>query len=504
MLGTGMKSTSSPISIAAIDVGSNAVRLEMARVLPDGNIETVHQERDPVRPGEGLFTTGIMPAAVVDRLVSTLRRYAALCRRHKAKVRAVATSAMREAHNRNDIMRRIRRETGLDLEIISGKEEARLTCLGVLAGKRPRARSLCIDVGGGSTEVATAIGDRPENLWSLAIGAVRLSQMFKLSGAVKPKQLKILRGYVDEAVAESLPAGFPGFPPVALGSSGTVRAVVTFAVSEGAPHATVRQLERALEELVRMGPEGRRRQFDRARADIIVAGAVILEALARHLHLKAVTAVDRGLRHGVLVDLMRRVSRKQDHSLADAAVALGRRFYFDRAHAQHVSTLALSLFDQLAPVHKLPMAVRPIFEVACLLHDIGNAVSYQRHHRHSEYLIRNADIPGLADRERDLAARIARFHRRSHPDLHHPGMEGLSPSEARAVRKLATVLRIADALDRSHSQPVRQLHLVRRGRDVLVHLSTRSAVDLEIWDVAREASLFRQVFGANLRVEPHG
>jgi exopolyphosphatase / guanosine-5'-triphosphate,3'-diphosphate pyrophosphatase len=499
-----MKSNGNPSIIAAIDVGSNAVRLEMARALPDGNIETVHQERDPVRPGEGLFTTGIMPAEVVDRLVSTLRRYAALCRRHKAKVRAVATSAMREAHNRNDIIRRIRRETGLDLEIISGKEEARLTCLGVLAGKRPRARSLCIDVGGGSTEVATAIGDRPENLWSLAIGAVRLSQMFKLSGAVKPKQLKILREYVDEAVAESLPTGFPGFPSVALGSSGTARAVVTFAVSEGAPHATARQLERAVDQLVRMGPEGRRRQFDRGRADVIVAGAVILEALARRLRLQAITAVDRGLRHGVLVDLVRRCSRQQDHSLADAAVALGRRFYFDRAHAQHVSALALSLFDQLAPVHKLPLAVRPIFEVASLLHDIGNAVSYQRHHRHSEYLIRNADIPGLADRERDLAARIARFHRRSPPDLHHAGMEGLLPSEARTVRKLATLLRIADALDRSHSQPVRQLHATHRGRDVRVRLSTRSAVDLEIWDVARESSLFRQVFGANLRVESHG
>jgi exopolyphosphatase/guanosine-5'-triphosphate,3'-diphosphate pyrophosphatase len=475
----------------------------MARVLPDGNIEAVHQERDPVRPGEGLFTTGTMPVEVVERLVSTLRRYAALCRRHKAQVRAVATAAIREAHNRYDIIRRVRRETGLDLELISGKEEARLTCLGVLAGKRPRARSVCIDVGGGSTEVATAVGEHPENLWSLAIGAVRLSQMFKLAGAVKPKQLKVLREYVDEAVAESLPAGFPGFPSVALGSSGTVRAVVTFAVAEGVPHATARQLERAVDALVRMGPEGRRRQFDRGRADIVVAGAVILEALARRLKLKAITAVDRGLRHGVLVDLVRRSTPQDDHSLTDAAVALGRRFYFDLPHAQQVSSLALSFFDQLAPLHKLPMAVRPYLEVASLLHDVGNAVSYQRHHRHSEYLIRNADIPGLTDRERDLVARIARYHRRSPPDLHHSGMEGLSTGDARMVRKLATLLRVADALDRSHAQPVRQMRISRRGREISVRLQSRQAVDLELWDVARESTLFRQVFGANLRVESH-
>ncbi len=497
-----MKPAGSRPVIAAIDVGSNAVRLEMAHVLPDGNIETVHQERDPVRPGEGLFTTGIMSAEVVDRLVSTLRRYAALCRRHKARARAVATSAMREAHNREEIIRRIRRETSLDLELISGKEEARLTCLGVLAGSRPRARSLCIDVGGGSTEIATAIGEQPENLWSLAIGAVRLSQMFKLAGAIKPKQLKVLRKYVDEAVAESLPAGFPGFPHVALGSSGTARSVVTFAVAEGTPHATARQLERAVDALVRMGPDGRRR-FDPGRADIIVAGAVILESLARRLRLQAITAVDRGLRHGVLVDLVRRRSPREDHSLAHAAVALGRRFQFDLPHAQHVAHLAISLFDQLAPVHKLPMAVRPYLEVASLLHDVGNAVSYQRHHRHSEYLIRNADIPGLTDRERDVVARIARYHRRSPPDLHHAGMDGLASQEARTVRKLATLLRVADALDRSHGQPIRELRLTRRGREVHARLTTRAAVDLELWDVAREAQLVRQVFGVTLRVEMH-
>jgi exopolyphosphatase / guanosine-5'-triphosphate,3'-diphosphate pyrophosphatase len=496
-----MRPGTSATTIAAIDVGSNAVRLEMARILPDGNIESLHQERDPVRPGEGLFTTGTIPARVVERLISTLRRYGALCRRHRARVRAVGTSAIREARNRDEIIRRIRSETGLTLEIISGKEEARLICLGVLSGKRPGTRSLCIDVGGGSTEVASAIGERPTNLWSLAIGAVRLTDMFKVAGAVKPKQLKILREYVDEAVDESLPAGLPGFPRVALGSSGIVRAVVTFAVAEGTPHATVRQLERALEEIVRMGPEGRRRQFDQRRADIIVAGAVILEALARRLRLEAITAVDRGLRHGVLVDLTRRRSPGPDPSLADAALALGRRFYFDEPHARQVARLALALFDQLASLHRLPMAVRPYLEVAGLLHDIGNAVSYQKHHRHSEYLIRNSDIPGLADRERDLVARIARYHRRSPPDLQHPGMQGLSSGEARTVRKLAILLRVADALDRSHAQPIRSLRVTGRGRELIVRLDARAAVDLELWDVAREANLFRQVFVRRLRVE---
>ncbi|MGD0835301.1 MAG: Ppx/GppA family phosphatase, partial [Polyangia bacterium] len=156
--------------IAAIDVGANAIRLEIARGFPDGTIESVHQERDPVRPGEGLFRTGIIPDHVVDRLVGVLRRYAIICKRHRARVRAVGTSALREAKNRDEIVRRVKREAGLVVEAISGKEEARLMCLGILSGRPTRARSLCIDIGGGSTEVAGAMGDQPVKLWSVAIG----------------------------------------------------------------------------------------------------------------------------------------------------------------------------------------------------------------------------------------------------------------------------------------------------------------------------------------------
>jgi exopolyphosphatase / guanosine-5'-triphosphate,3'-diphosphate pyrophosphatase len=493
--------------LAAIDVGTNAVRLEMARPLPDGSIETLHQERDPVRPGEGLFRTGAMPPAVVERLLASLRRYAALCRRHRARVRAVATSAVREARNQEEIVARVRAETGLELEVVSGKEEARLICLGVLHGSPPGAKSLCIDVGGGSTEVASAVGETPTHLWSVAVGAVRLAELFDASGAVSERKLRVLREYVDEAVKKAIPAGasMPGRPRVALGSSGTARAVVGFAAAEGTAHATAAQLRRAVDRLVAMGTGERRRRFDPRRADIVVTGAVILEALASHLSLEALTAVDRGLRHGLLVELSRRTrSRGKDHSLADAARALGRRFHFDERHAEQVARLALALFDELGVVHGLPPGARPYLEAAALLHDIGNAVSYQKHHRHTQYLIRNADLPGLADHERAVVACVARFHRRSPPDRDHPALEGLTLAEARLVRKLATLLRIADSLDRSHHQPVGAVGIGRRTGEVVLKLRSRSALDLELWDVARETSLFRRVFGRRLRVEAGG
>jgi exopolyphosphatase/guanosine-5'-triphosphate,3'-diphosphate pyrophosphatase len=485
--------------LAAIDVGTNAVRLELARRLADGSLETLHQERDPVRPGEGVFKTGALPKDVADRLLSTLRRYSALCRRYQAQVRAVATSALREAKNRDEVVRRARDEAGLKLEIISGVEEARLICMGILHGKPARTRSLCVDIGGGSTEVALAEGDRPTSLWSVALGAVRLTELFGTSKKISSKQLKLMRGFAREAMGEALPSRIPGMPRTALGSSGTINAVLSFAAAEGTAHVTERQLRKASEALARMSPSERRARFDPRRADIIVAGAVILETLVQHLGLTSVTAVQRGLRDGILVDLVRRQDRGwDDHSLGDAARDVGRRFSWDQDHAEQVARVALALFDGLASVHKLPAAARPLLEVAALLHDVGNAVSYNRHHRHSYYLINNSELPGLTEREREIVARIARYHRRSPPELKHSGMEGLTAPEQRLVRGAATLLRVADSLDRSHRQSIHRVHARATPGVVTLVLDARQALDLELWDAAHEAQLFRRVFGRKL------
>jgi len=487
--------------LAAIDVGTNAVRLELARRLANGSLELLHQERDPVRPGEGVFKNGVILPEVAERLLSTLRRWGALCRRYHAQTRAVATSALREAKNKDEIIRRAREEAGLRLEVISGMEEARLITLGVLWGKPPSARSLCLDIGGGSTEVASALGDRPVALWSVSLGAVRLTELFGTSRSMSKKQLKLLRGYVSEALTEGLPARIAGAPRAALGSAGTIGAVVGYAAPEGTTHASARQISQAVEDLVEMSPVQRRKRFDPRRAEVICAGAVILEGLVRHLGLESVTAVQRGLREGILVDLIRRQEAGEDHSLQDASLVVGRRFHFDEAHGTQVSRLALQLFDDLAPLHNLPASARPLLEVASLLHDIGNAVSYQKHHRHTYYLIVNAEIPGLRERERELVARIARYHRRSPPDPSHSGMEGLGTGEVRVVRKLATLLRVADSLDRSHRQSIIRLQARLLPNAVLVRLKTRNPLDLELWDASHEAALFRRVFGRKLLLQ---
>jgi len=485
--------------IAAIDVGTNAVRLELARVLPDGSLETLHQERDPVRPGEGLFKTGIIRREVADRLMSTLRRYAALCRRYGARVRVVATSAVREARNREELVRRARREAQLNLEVVSGREEARLIALGVLHGKPPLKRSLLIDIGGGSTEIVFAFGEHPRDLISISLGAVRLSELFGINGEVGKKQLKLMRKFAREALGEAIPQRPQGAPDTALGSSGTIQALVAFAREEGVGHATTKQIKKAVDDLARMDAQRRRKRFDPRRADIILGGAVILEAALLHLGLQSVTAVENGLREGVLYDLVkRRKVDRDDTSLHEAALGVGRRHGFGEAHGVQVAALALKLFDDLAPVHQLPAAARPYLEVAALLHDVGQTVSYQRHHKHSQYLIQNSDLPGLSDRERLVVGTIARFHRRSPPSPEHEAMSGLTPSEVRMVRKCVALLRIADSLDRSHRQPVTRVSATLRGRTIAVRVKTKQPIDLEQWDVQHELPLFREIFGRGL------
>jgi exopolyphosphatase/guanosine-5'-triphosphate,3'-diphosphate pyrophosphatase len=487
--------------LAAIDVGTNAVRLEIARPLPDGSLETLHQERDPVRPGEGVFATGSLTRPVADRLVATLSRYAALCRRHRARVRAVATSAVREARNRDEVVRRARREAGIALEVVSGREEARLICLGVLSGRPPRARSLVLDIGGGSTEIAFAVGQEPTSLHSVALGAVRLTEIFGSSGKVSPERLAVMRSFAAEAFRDSLPRTLPRLT-VALGSSGTINAIV--GARGDSRRMTLRKVERAVDDMAAMSLAERRRCFEPRRAEIIVAGGVILEAAMRQLGLGSIVAVDTGLRNGILLDLARRSPAAAAAVAAGrsaAAIALGRRFGFDEPHARKSAELAVSLFDQLAGLHRLPASARSILEAAALLHDVGHAVSPNRHHRHTFYLVSNADIPGFSDEERRLVALVARYHRRSAPERGRPDLEALSATDLRLVRRLVAILRVADALDRSHHQPVVDLRAAWRDGAVRVAAHARGPMDLELWDVAREAPLFRAVYGKRLVVE---
>jgi exopolyphosphatase / guanosine-5'-triphosphate,3'-diphosphate pyrophosphatase len=349
--------------------------------------------------------------------------------------------------------------------------------------------------------VATARGEEPDALLSVPLGAVRLTEIFEASGRIGKAKLAAMRAMAAEAFRETLPRRL-AHPPVALGSSGTIGAVVGFAAGKGARQARLRQVRKAVQALARMTPRERRRHFDARRAEIVAAGAVILEGAMHHLGVERVAVVDTGLRNGVLVDLLRRAAAREDHTAAEAALALGRRLGFDEPHALQVGALAVTLFEDLASLHRLPAAARRVLEAAAVLHDVGSAVSYHRHHKHSAYLVANADLPGLDERERALAARVARFHRRSYPERHREDLADLSDGELSVLRRLAALLRVANSLDASHQGAVRSLRARVQGGAVKLRLHARGALDLELWELHRDAELFRQVFRKRIEVVP--
>jgi exopolyphosphatase/guanosine-5'-triphosphate,3'-diphosphate pyrophosphatase len=287
---------------AGIDVGSQAVRLKIARHARGGGLERIFRRRIPLRSGDHVFGAGHLGDDVIEPMVQALRVCSDDSARHRARLRAVATSSLREAANRAEVLAYIRARTGVELDVISGREEARLVCLGVLEGRAPQLRSLCIDLGGGSVEVAVAQGEYPVALHSLAQGALRLSRQIGTSAKVP---LSELRSRAREAAAQLPPLLGRGTRGAAIGSSGTIRALVEY-IGEGTrAQAFKHEIARSVGELAAMDARERRRWFGDHRADVIVAGAALLEALLDHLGVDVIHASKRGLRDGVLIELSR-------------------------------------------------------------------------------------------------------------------------------------------------------------------------------------------------------
>lgn len=486
---------------AAIDIGTNAVRLKVGRFLDDGSLSILHSEREGIRPGEGVFESGTMSDNAVERLVRTLEIYRNVCDQYGAITRTIATSAMRDASNRGDVIQRAQKEAGVNIEIISGREEARLISLGALWGVKGRKKNLLVDIGGGSTEVALCSGDHPTELWSLSIGAVRLTELFSAHGKVDESHLALMRKYALRGCEDAFPHAPDHLPTRALGTSGSIRALVPFAAPRGGGEASYRQVHEAVRRLCELSFAERMKRFESRRAEVIISAAVILETVMKRLKIERIRAGETGLRDGVLVDLHRRHAMGENSDLVEqGALDFGRRLGFDERHALQVAEFASNLFDDLQSLHHLSPEWRVVLRVASLLHDVGYAVNRQKHHRHSAYLLENTDLPGLSDRGRVVAARLTRFHRRRAPKRGHPGLDGLSEEEAEVVTLLAPLLRLADAFDRGHHRSVQELAVKISPRTLTLQVDAKRGAALELWDAERESPLFEQVYARKLRL----
>jgi exopolyphosphatase/guanosine-5'-triphosphate,3'-diphosphate pyrophosphatase len=510
------------LTLAAIDIGTNSVHLVVARAVASDRFEVLARQKDMVRLGHGGGEMKRLEDDAIDRGVEALARHRAIAEAHGASIRAVATSAVREAENRHVFLRRALVEAGVRVEVISGFEEARLIHLGVLQAVPVfDKRSLVIDIGGGSTEVV--LGERGETLVarSLKLGAIRLTDGFFPDDKVSAKAVTRCRRRVQTVLAP-LVREIDDFD-VAVASSGTAISVAAMALAARGqdPMQTMNQvvittdeLDAVVETLVAAPTVKERRRtpgLDDRRADIIVAGAIVLQEALAAFGAESVMISESALREGVLADTYQRAHGGSLHHLRDirrrGVLHLAELTDDDPEHSERCAHLALQLFDQLAAWHGLDDGPRELLEAAALLCNVGLFISHAGHHKHSYYVIRNSEhLTGFTDGEVELIAQVARYHRKSAPKAKHEAFAALDDADQAVVRTLAGILRVAIGLDRAHRGAVAALTVREDGDGLVVEVEPAHGADttVEVWSADERKALLEEVLGREVQVVSGG
>src|SRR5580704_5914547 len=506
--------------IAAIDIGTNSLHMIVANVRPDLSFEVIDREKEMVRLGAGGLDGRALTPEAMHAALQVLSKFRRLAESHRVdEIVAVATSATREAENGGPFLRAVTDRTGIRPRVISGTEEARLIHLAAAyAVSVPGDTAVVIDIGGGSVEITRGAGGAVELGRSFKLGVIRLTERFVKSDPLAPRDERKLLRHINAEAGEYLDKiARAGFDHV-IGTSGTILSlgtVVSAALVHPA-HASLRNrrvsakhLRRVRKQLVSLSVEQRLRVpgLDPRRADLAAAGAVLLDAILQRLRADEITLCDFSLREGLILDYIAR-HRKQI-AQADrypdvrrrSVIELAERCHYWPEHASQVARIAVALFDQTRGSHALTDREREWLEYAALLHDVGVLISYERHHKHSYYLIRNGDLRGFEPDEIETIALVARYHRRATPDRRHGEYGGLGRRQRQTIQALAAILRLAESLDRSHSQIISGLELHDRGEDMLLQVRTTGDAELELWAATRHIAPFARLIGKPLHVE---
>ncbi|AHG91380.1 Ppx/GppA phosphatase [Gemmatirosa kalamazoonensis] len=508
---------SDAVRIAAIDIGSNSIRQIVADVSPDGKIRVADEMKAMPRLGAGVDATGELAEASMQAALAELSRMATLARQVGAnRIEAVATSAVRDAANGGAFLERVRMETGLRVRLLSGEEEARLAFRSALAHfELGVGRTVVMDIGGGSLELAFAADGLLDCLESFPFGAIRTTDQF-LGERPRDRDVKMLRREVRRAVREHVPLK-EWHKARVIGSGGTFTNLASIMNTrlglQDAPngHGTVvtrGDVEETLDMLAAMSAAERAAVpgLNPDRADIIVAGlAVAAEVLdlleARELHVSAY-----GIREGLLLEAARVEPRAADPGEARerSVREFAERCHYEAPHAEQVRKLALQLYDQLAARLGCEPGDREILADAALLHDVGYHISYERHHKHSYHLILHADFVGMTPAEQAAVANVARYHRGAPPKKTHENYGSLDRSLRRRIKRLAALLRLADGLDRGHVAAVERVQATVEKTRLLLHLvpvPDATSLRLESWGADRKAELLAKLLDVDVEVE---
>lgn len=507
-----MSDTPFPFRLAAIDIGSNAIRFVVAEFVSPTTWVEIEIQRVPVRLGHAVFLTGRLdPRAMAGTIEAMGNFRRALDTLGVPRYRAVATSAVRESRNGGELVDAVRRETGIQIETITGSEEARLVWLAIRNRVDMGSRSwVSVDLGGGSLEVSLVSAEGIHWSESHTMGTVRLIEDLGGADAEPAEFSRLVTEYVNTLqIPDQIDQDDLGG---LMATGGNMEALAGLAGvepdDEGVSRVPMRALRRVIKRLGKLTPPQRVEKFGlrEDRADVIYPAGLLYERVARLAGVDEIIVPHVGVKEGVLLDLAEDVlgpgvhaSRLEQQAFV-GALALGRRFQFDEVHARHVARLALSLFDQLGWLHGLDDADRRILLVAAVLHDVGQFISYRRHHKHSLYLIFNSDVPNISSEQLKLVALVARYHRRAEPKAEHFLYDALSEADRQRVQRLASILRVADALDREHLQRVERVVTSKRKGQLLIEVQGHGDLLLEQWALRKKARMFYNVFGREVQV----
>jgi exopolyphosphatase/guanosine-5'-triphosphate,3'-diphosphate pyrophosphatase len=475
-----------------------------------------------VRLGDGEFDDDEILPEAIDRLIVVCKKFTDLARTFSTEeFVAVATSAMREAANQHEILHLLRQEAQIDVRVISGQEEARLIYLGVASGTHIEDRlAFFIDIGGGSTEIAVGGGHTYQYLESFRLGAIRLSNLYlprDNTGPVSSELYKRVQHHVKDSIIHSVRKIRSLKPVLAIGSSGTIMNLAEIAQkaihqngSNGDPTLSGKDLQKVVDLLCSLPLDQRRKVpgMNPERADIIIAGAAILDTFMKELEFDSILTTGRGLQDGLLVDYLSRMDAfpllGELSPRQRSVLQLGRSCGINEVHARTVTSLVLELFDSAKEegLHNFSDTERELLEYATFLHDIGSFISYTNHHAHSYYIIKNSELLGFDEKEITFMANIARFHRKKAPRKKDPEVMGLESREQDALRVLTTFVRLSESLDRSHTALIQHVKFTGVDKE-RVHLEVvaRGDCQLEIWGVESEKKAFEKIFGKELMIE---
>lgn len=502
--------------LAAIDIGTNSVRLIIAESTGDGAYRILDDEKDSTRLGKNLASTGRLDPEAVEQTIGALRRKLQIAEGYQvSKLKAIATCAVREAEDGPEFCRRVRDELGLEIEVINARQEADFAFAGVARSFKLEGKNVAVvDIGGGSTEIILASNNIIEEVYTTPLGAVRMTERYGGAQALDGANFKKLVRSIGRQVRKEV--GPPLFVPyVLIGSGGTFTTLATIVMAMKrtlnlpvqAYEVSRADLRGVLNRLRKMPSKARCNVtgLSADRADIIVAGLVVIDRIMQHLKVNVIQTHTGGVRDGLLLSMLTSDDSPQTEPATldadQAVVGFALRCGTDIPHGEQVARLAGKIYEQLVEPFQLPPGDKRLLEVAAILQDVGYLINYDKHHKHSYHLILNSRLPGFKARELELIANVARYHRGARPKMKHESYRKLSTADRARVGAMASILRIASGLDRSHTQQVRDVGVSVNSHKVRLDIVAGDLPEVDLWGAQQRAELFERVFEKKLEIQ---